>query len=164
MLKLLNCILERRFTLKSDIKTERLKDLFVETGWTQRKLASESGYTPQYVGDLLKGKKPIQKDCALTLAKCLKVRVEYLLGEDSFKTEREKLLHSLTNRGEQSIKFEELLLSLGYKLKRCESEDPLNDVIIITDNLTFEHEITEEEFEQVEKEIFDFIEFKIDRI
>lgn len=150
--------------MKTDIKTERLKALFDETGWTQKKLASGCGYTPQYVGDLLKGKKPIQKDCALPLSKCLKVRVEYLLGEDDFKTEREKLLHSLTNRGEQSVKFEELLLSLGYKIKRRETEDPLNDVMIITDNLTFEHEIAEDKFEQVQKEIFDFIEFKIDRI
>ena len=150
--------------MKTEIKTNRLNELFKEKGWTQQKLADNCGYTPQYVGLLLKGKKPIQKDCAFPLAKCFNVRVEYLLGEDDFKTEREKLLHSLSIRGEQSVKFEDLLLSLGYRIKRYEAEDPLNDEVIIIDTLSFEHRINENKLEQLEKEIFDFIEFKIDRL
>ena len=147
-----------------DKKKLRLQQLFKETGWTQKKLASMCGYTPQYIGDLLNGKKPIQKDCAVPLSKCLGVRIEYLLCYDDYKTERERVLNNMTRLGSQSILFEELLKSLGNKIVREESEDPLNDIITITDTLSFDHKISEKEFDILQKEIFDFIEFKIDRL
>lgn len=148
----------------TDNSVTRLKKVFEETGWTQKKLALECGYTPQYISYLLNGIKPIQKDCAQTLAKVLNVRFEYLLCYDDYKTERERKLHRFDSDVEQSVKFEELLLCLGYKIKIFETDDLLNDSIIITDDLSFEHQLTEKEFDNLKKEIFDFIEFKIEKL
>ena len=145
-------------------RTERLNALFKSTGWTQKKFASECGYTQQYIGDLLKGKKPVQESCAISISKCLGVRVEYLLCEDDFKTERERVLKTMITYGEQGVKFEELLTALGNKIERKETEDFLNNDIVIVDDLAIAHRLSEKQFDEMQKEIFDFIRFKISRI
>ena len=69
-----------------DIKIDRLKEVIKEKGWTQKKIAEESGYTQQYISNLLKGIRPIGDDCANAIGKVLGINPEYILGKSDFKS------------------------------------------------------------------------------
>ena len=69
-----------------DIKIKRLKEVIKEKGWTQKKIAEESGYTQQYISNLLKGIRPIGDDCANAIGKVLGINPEYILGKSDFKS------------------------------------------------------------------------------
>lgn len=68
---------------------ERLKQCIIDANMTQVELASASGFTQQYVSNIVVGKKPMTVKAASVFSKLLGVRQEYLLLEDDYKTQRE---------------------------------------------------------------------------
>lgn len=68
---------------------ERLKQCLKEANLTQAELALTSGYTQQYISNIIVGKKPVTVKAASLFAKVLNVRQEFLLCEDDYKTEDE---------------------------------------------------------------------------
>lgn len=75
--------------IKSELNTEcgkRLKQCLEESSMTQIELANLSGFTQQYISNIVVGKKPMTDKAAKLFAKHLNIRREYLLCEDDFKT------------------------------------------------------------------------------
>lgn len=68
---------------------ERLKQCIIDANMTQAELASASGFTQQYISNIVVGKKPMTVKAASVFSKLLDVRQEYLLSEDDYKTQRE---------------------------------------------------------------------------
>ena len=77
---------------KEDINKEcgkRLKDLLNEREIKQYAFAEMVYCSSAYISNIIKGKKPLTIENAINFSKVLKVRYEYLLCEDDFKTEHE---------------------------------------------------------------------------
>lgn len=72
---------------------KRLRECLEHDGLTQKGLSNSSGYTPQYISNIIVGKKPLTSSAAEVFAKVLNIRKEYLLCEDNFKTFKERSRH-----------------------------------------------------------------------
>ena len=78
--------------IKKKVKLEcgkRLKDCLASSHITQKELADKTGYTPQYISNIICGKKNMSTDAARLFSKFLNIREQYLLCEDDYKTEYE---------------------------------------------------------------------------
>lgn len=68
---------------------KRLNECLKKRRLTQKELAEKSGYTPQYISNIIVGKKNMSEDSAKVFSKILNVRKEYLLCDDNFMTTTE---------------------------------------------------------------------------
>lgn len=77
----------------------RLRDCLKDSNLTQKQLAELTGYTPQYISNIIVGKKKLSIEAARNISRKLNVREKYLLCEDDYKTEGEmwKKRHELFN-------------------------------------------------------------------
>lgn len=64
----------------------RLNECINLAGITQKKLAEQSGYTPQYISYIVTGKKNMSLESARIFAKILKVDEDYLLCKSDHRT------------------------------------------------------------------------------
>lgn len=94
---------------------ERLKQCIMDANMTQAELASASGFTQQYISNIVVGKKPMTVKAASVFSKLLDVRQEYLLLEDDYKTQREfwEKRHSLFEKRDDIAM--QLLNLCGYE-------------------------------------------------
>lgn len=65
---------------------KRLRECRKACSMTQEELAEKTGYSIQHISKTENGKQRINADSARIYSKILKVRIEYLLCEDNFKT------------------------------------------------------------------------------
>lgn len=72
---------------------KRLKECLADFPMTQGDLSSLTGYTQQYISNIVVGKKPLTIKAAKLFSDVLKVREEYLLCIDDFKTDSEIIKH-----------------------------------------------------------------------
>ena len=65
---------------------QRLKEEYKKAGYTQESLSREAGIEPAYIGHICQGKKRLTEERAKQFGSILKVRPEYLLAIDDFRT------------------------------------------------------------------------------
>ncbi len=94
---------------------KRLKECLKDCSMTQNELANLTGYTQQYISNIVVGIKPMTITAAKLFAKHLNVREEYLLDEDNKKTiaEMQKKRHVLFNQLEDVTNV--LIKLAGFK-------------------------------------------------
>lgn len=104
--------------IKSELNTEcgkRLKECLQEFPMTQNRLAELTGYSQQYISNIVVGKKPMTVKAAKLFAEHLHVREEYLLDEDDKKTVTE-MFKKRKNLFDQLNEITTALLNLaGFK-------------------------------------------------
>ena len=71
---------------------KRLKECIKESGMTSKELAENCNYVPQYISQIINGKRNMSLQAAKSFAKVLSVREEYLLCEDDYKTDSDILV------------------------------------------------------------------------
>lgn len=135
----------------------RLKKCCEEKGMTQKKLANLSGYTPQYISNLVSGKRKMSVECARNLSKHLNVREDYLLCKDDDKTIIDKSMSFANDKniknlfGLLGIHDSDMNLIKNYPLFQPDFLDYLSE------KRQSIKDITEEEYEH-RKEFIDFCE------
>ena len=75
--------------IKSELNKEcgiRLKECLNNSNMTQNELSSLTGYTQQYISNIVVGQKPMTIKAAKLFSKHLHVREAYLLCESNHKT------------------------------------------------------------------------------
>lgn len=95
---------------------KRLKECITAVKMTQSQVAKESGFTQQYISNIIRGLKPMTVTAARTLSKVLNVREEYLLCEDNYRTDREIFTTSANLHQESRNITTKLLNMAGYKI------------------------------------------------
>lgn len=113
------------------LQIHNLKTALKIKKFSQKDLAEASGFTPQYVNNILRGKKPMTLSAAKAFSKILDVRTEYLMGKsiytsidfspDQTDEEIEKEEQEILDKKKREYSFpgmtsaiENLLESLGY--------------------------------------------------
>ena len=71
------------------IHGKRLKECLTDANMSQKDLSIKSGYTQQYISNIIVGKKNMSLESARIFSRILNVREEYLLCEDNTKSEKE---------------------------------------------------------------------------
>lgn len=133
---------------------KRLKTWMDRIGITSQSLCAAINYTPQYISDIVTGKKRLTPDLALLISNvscnfvhkktgekiafgiCNRVRAEYLLLEDNFMTEADRIDSLSENRTGRTELLENLLKLHFYEIKD------------ITDTLPIEQNEEGQEFQQ----------------
>ena len=152
---------------------QRLKECREAARMTQENLAEITDYSVQTVSYIENGKRGMSKESAYTFAKYLKVRMEYLLCDDDFKTVEDiyydaVAFERLENNIGDALSENGYLISkwLGKKLgEYTEAESEIYNVdkyIVLTPDNKFVTS-TGERYEDLIKEINDYIVFKMKR-
>lgn len=115
----------------------RLKTCLEEYPMSQNELSSLTGYTQQYISNIVVGKKPMTAKAAKLFSEQLGVRQEYLLCEDNLKASKDKwnANDKLWDLSDSLItNYIQLLgVKIEYKFCEIESEDfkEMNEVVDI---------------------------------
>ena len=72
----------------------RLKECIASSNMTQKELALRTGYTPQYISNIICNKRCMSLESARLFSKVLGFREEYLLGIDNYKTNTDLFFNS----------------------------------------------------------------------
>lgn len=133
---------------------KRLKKWMDYIGITSQALCTAINYTPQYISDIVTGKKRLTPDLAMlisnvsctfvhkktgeeiTLGICNRVRAEYLLLEDNYMIESDRIDSKFENQVGRRELLESLLRLHFYEIKD------------ITDTMPVEHTEDGREFQQ----------------
>ena len=86
----------------------RLKECLTDSQMTQNELSSITGYTQQYISNIVVGQKPMTVKAAKLFAKHLHVRESYLLCEDNIKTNEDyeqKIHNGITDMEDCIIRY-----------------------------------------------------------
>lgn len=106
--------------MKKEINPEqgkRLRECLNEQRFSQKELAEKSGYTPQYISNIVVGKKNMSYESASAFAKILHVKTEFLLCEIDCKTDAEMLKECLNWEIETQHVICNLLNQMGYDIE-----------------------------------------------
>jgi len=104
---------------KQEIKPgqgKRLKECIKYANTTQEKLAELVFTTPQTISKIANERSPLSLDNAVRISRALKVRLEYLLLEDDYMTEAEKIHEYTTQDIARKNGCHSLIESLGYSV------------------------------------------------
>lgn len=109
--------------IKTELNLEcgkRLKECLSDFPMTQNKLASLTGYTQQYISNIIVGKKPMTIKAAKLFSEYLNIQEEYLLCESNYKTKQEEIQETFkTNRkkwNDLENAVQTLISNTGYKI------------------------------------------------
>lgn len=171
---------------KSAISSVRLREERINSGYTQEGLA-KGITTQQQITYLEKGKRKLSYDMAYLIAKKLGVRVEYLMGEDDFRTEKDVMANyykeSLDYHTNLDFKFEDFLKALEIEVVAVEFEKKYRKTITVDDKLidtdkpsysqivnytiktpTGEKQISEEEYLRFKDQVCEYTIFLAERL
>lgn len=156
---------------------QRLKECREAARMTQENLAEITDYSVQTVSYIENGKRGMSKESAYTFAKYLNVRMEYLLCDDDFKTAEDiyydaVAFERLENNISNALCENGYLISkwLGKKIGEyteagAEFVEPIYNIdkyIVLTPDSKFVTS-TGEQYEDLIKDINDYIVFKMKR-
>ena len=79
---------------RNKVSGERVKSVLKEAGIKQRELAEKLHFTPNYINQIVQGKRNLTVPLAEEISALTGVRKEYLLGYDDFKTVKEAVARS----------------------------------------------------------------------
>lgn len=132
---------------------ERLRRCIEEKNVTQKSLAADANFTEQHISKLVKGKSNLTTDTARTLSRILGVRMEYLLYEDDFKTEIEKISSQLKSLSDISQNICNVLSSKGYRLVYDEYINSCETFKIVS--ISYPYEIEGKTAQEIKDNIID---------
>lgn len=86
----------RKMTAINADRGQRLKILLAESGMRQDELADKIGYTKEHISYIVNGKRNLTEDAARAIIRLFpETRIEWLMGYDDCRTEKEKKPASL---------------------------------------------------------------------
>ena len=95
---------------------ERVKELLKAENMRQADLADLINFTPEHLNAILNGKRNLTADTAKAIAKIfVPVRHEWILCEDNFKTENEKIASIMQWKESPTELLEQLMQIHGYQ-------------------------------------------------
>lgn len=95
---------------------ERLKRCLQYAGVKQNELGKAAGYSPQTINKICKNRQPLELHHAVTFARILKVRQEYLLMESPYMTNKEMYKAMGVKYEAIDTAVHDLLGAMGYKI------------------------------------------------
>ncbi len=125
----------------------RMKEFLKESGLKQKELAELIFCSQQYISNIVNGKCGLSVYTAKEIAKHYSIRIEYLLGEDDYKTEGAMLKEMLESERKHYHKCFSALISIaeeagysivledGWKIKRgntvcCKCSEDTLEVLV----------------------------------
>lgn len=124
----------------------RLKECLEDIRMAQKELAQKSGYTQQYISNIVVGKKNMSHESADIFSQILGIKKEYLLCESDFKNRAEEQKSSIDWELNKLSALDNLLDQLGYYIETIAEYQNLEtgEIITIDDNhgLPEDHEDT----------------------
>ena len=162
---------------------ERVKRIRKGLNLSQGKFAEKIGYQQQIISAIEKGQKPVSLGIAEQIEKAFNIRAAYLMCWDNYKTEEEfadYLLEEWDDICDKGDAFKSLLDVFGYEMRQ--SGGDFKDTVIdpVTNEPIFDPpapitlflvkdgervcEITPAEEERLQKEIFDFTQFLLEKL
>lgn len=98
----------------------RIKEFLNDSGLNQQELANLIFCSPQHISRIVQGHCGLSRDTAEEIAKHYSIRVEYLLGEDDYKTEEDETNALLEEKREKYDQFFRCFVSaaeiMGYSI------------------------------------------------
>lgn len=95
---------------------KRLKQCIKDANLTQAELASASGFTAQYISNIIVGKKPMTVTAARSFSKILHVQEEFLLCGSDFKNSNEAEKNYLECSKEIGVTYLYMLNAFGVRI------------------------------------------------
>ena len=151
---------------------ERLKDWIREIGITQEAFAKRSHMTQQHLSNIVNGKKALTIDRAKQISDKIRnengerIRVEYLLGLDDFKTEHKRIESYFSHTHTEQDLIEKLIELHGYTIETELQDGGLDEngnpyqtsYIAIRSPGKETRLLRQEDYSQLRKRISDYIE------
>ena len=151
----------------------RLKELLRSYGITQKEFGEKFGYTQQHISQIINGKKRLTEDLAKKILEELgfasEIRLEWLLGNDDFRTYDEhmsfcikknkkimELIENTDNAVQELIKC--TALELGWAIEFD------GDNVFIKDEQEILFSFSEEDYSKMKSEISKYVEFLFIRL
>lgn len=108
--------------IKKELNPEhgtRLKKCLDDAGMTQKELAEKARCTPQFISNVIKGKRNMSFQTAEIFAKILQVKTEYLLGTSVIKTDNQLTENIIISRAIRNYGLLDILSSFNIGI--CET-------------------------------------------
>lgn len=108
--------------IKSELNPEcgkRLKECLEDRSMTQKQLADLTGFTPQYINNILSGRKPMTVKAANQFAKHLNVKEDYLLCVSEYKSHIDEIVGCSIVKNDARDLLLKFLDIHGIKVLRC---------------------------------------------
>lgn len=100
----------------NSVCAERLRKCIDNSGMKDKDVAKEAGFTPQHISNLVNGKARLTADTARILSSVLKVKEDYLLGEDDYPTNSDMYRAMIKEMQKKEQMYIELIEKYGYKI------------------------------------------------
>lgn len=113
----------------------RLKECLDSAGMTQKELAEKANCTPQFISNVIKGKRNMSFQTAEIFANILKVRSGYLLGTDVIKTDDQLSENLIVSRVYRNNALLEIFSSFNIHICEAVVDIRTPDGKIITDHI-----------------------------
>lgn len=149
--------------IKKELNPEhgkRLKECIDESGMTQKELAEKANCTPQFISNVIKGKRNMSFQTAEIFANILKVKTGYLLGTDAIKTDDQLTKNLILSRVFRNNALLEIFSSFHICICEAIVDIKTPDGKIITDHINppehfiQPHFIIGEDVEEIYNRIF----------
>ena len=112
---------------------DRLRKCIEKRNMKQKDVAAAAHFTEQHISNIVKGKCKLTTDTARALSDVLNVRMEYLLCEDDFITDTERIISNMDSLEHITKSICTILDCKGYSLhhdKYTESAEPFKTIIL----------------------------------
>ncbi|EXG86236.1 putative transcriptional regulator [Clostridium sp. ASBs410] len=113
---------------------KRLNECLKDIRMAQKELAQKSGYTQQYISNIVVGKKNMSHESAEIFANILCVRKDYLLCQDDFKTDNAKRRCSFDYYDEYDKFVSSILNHFGISVIKSIVRTKEGKSFVMTDN------------------------------
>lgn len=138
----------------------RLKECIGDIGMTQKELAERANCTPQFISNVIKGKRNMSFQTAEIFAKILRVNTDYLLGTSLIKNNKQLAENIIASRVARNYGLLDILSSFNISICETIVQIETPDGNIITDRINPpEHflpmeRLIEEDVEEIYNRIF----------
>lgn len=154
----------------------RLKRLLRERGIKQIELAKKLNYEPQHVSSIITGKRRLTPETAYQIANMFRVRAEWLLCQDDYRTQEDKEYASqkMWEEGQRASAFYDKIFRCfiegledmrGYGLRAGDSDLLIGEYVAVTNAIGDSvGAIPAESFQKLQTEVESYASYLIQRI
>lgn len=154
----------------------RLRMLLRENGIKQIDLAEKLNYEPQHVSSIITGKKRLTPEAAYQIADMFRIRTEWLLCQDDYRTQEEKeaAAKQAWEEGQRVSAFYDKVFRCfiegledmrGYGLHTGESDLPIGEYIAVTNAIGEPvGAIPVESFQRLQTEVENYASYLVQQI
>ncbi len=142
---------------------KRLRECLIDAGMTQKELAEKANYTPQFISNVIKGKRNMSLQSAEIFAEILHVQAGYLLGTDVIKTSDSLAANRVSARVARNCALQNVLSSFNVHIYEAIVDIKTPEGKHITDHINppehfiSPHFIIGEKVEQIYNSIFSWL-------